>query len=289
MPLAAAFAPVLFIHASAFALITVTDDLGRRVTLEHPAARIVSLAPSITECLFAIGAGSRLAGVTDFCNYPPEAAARTHVGGMINPSLEAIVALRPDLIVLSMEGNMRADFDRLTTLGAPVFVTNPRTLDGIYLSLEELGTLAGTADSARALVRKLRARESAARDAVKGMPPVRVIAIVSLSPLICVGAHTFIDELLTAAGGTNIARRGSGTYPAYSREQVIADDPEAIIVMSDALAAGASLEKVFPEWASLAALKQHRVFRLDGDMLARPGPRAIDALELLVHYLHSPQ
>ena len=289
MPLAAAFAPVLFIHATAFAQISVSDDLGRRVTLAQPAARIVSLAPSVTECLFAIGAGPRVAGVTDFCNYPPEAAARKHVGGMINPSLEAIVALEPDLIVLSMEGNMRADFERLTSLGAPVFVTNPRTLEGIYRSLEELGTLTGTADSARALVAELRSRERAVRHAVEGKPPVRLLTIVSLAPLMCAGEHTFIDELLATAGGTNLARRASGTYPAYSREQVIADDPEAIIVMSDALPQGKTLVDVFPEWATLSAVRGHRVYRMDGDVLSRPGPRAIDALETLFHHLHPPQ
>jgi len=286
MLLAAAFAPVLFIHASVFAQISVSDDLGRRVTLARPATRIVSLAPSVTECLFAIGAGPRVAGVTDFCNYPPEAATRKHVGGMINPSLEAIVALEPDLIVLSMEGNMRADFERLTTLGAPVFVTNPRTLEGIYRSLEHLGTLTGCADSARTLVASLRARARAVRDAAKGKPPATLLTIVSVAPLMCAGEHTFIDELLAAAGGANLARRASGTYPAYSREQVIADDPEAIIVMSDALPREKSLVDVFPEWATLSAVRRQRVYRMDGDILSRPGPRAIDALETLFHYLH---
>ena len=289
VPLAAAFAPVLFIHASASAQISVSDDLGRRVTLERPAARIVSLAPSVTECLFAIGAGPRVCGVTDFCNYPPAAAGKKHVGGMINPSLEAIVALQPDLIVLSMEGNMRADFERLTTLGAPVFVTNPRTLEGIYRSLEQLGTLTGTTDSARALVASLRARERSARSDAQGKPPQRLLAVVSLAPLMCAGGKTFIDELLAAAGGNNLARRASGTYPAYSREQVIADDPDVIIVMSDALPPGKSLVDVFPEWAALSAVRKRRVYRMDGDILSRPGPRAIDALETLVHYLHSPQ
>jgi len=290
--LAAVFAPVLFIPAVAAAQasrISLSDDLGRSVTLERPASRIVSLAPSVTECLFAIGAGARVAGVTDYCNYPPEASARPHVGGMINPSIEAIVGVKPDLIVLSMEGNMRADFERLTALGAQVFVTNPRTIEGIYRSLEQMGDLSGTKDSARALVASLRVRERAARSAVAGKPPVKLLAIVALAPLMCAGEHTFIDELLTAAGGTNIARRARGTYPAFSREQVIADDPEALIVMSDALPPGRALEDVFPEWGSLAAVRHRRVFRIDGDILSRPGPRAIDALETLVHILHSPQ
>ena len=287
--LAAAFAPVLFIHATASAQISVSDDLGRRVTLERPAERIVSLAPSITECLFAIGAGARVAGVTDFCNYPPEAAMRKHVGGMINPSLESIVGLGPDLILLSMEGNMRGDFERLTTLGTPVFVTNPRTLEGIYRSLEQLGTLTGTADSARSLVAMLRRRERAVRSEAMGRPPVKVLTIVSVAPLMCAGGHTFIDELIEVAGGTNPARRASGTYPAYSREQVVADDPEAIIVMSDVLPGGKSLEDVFPEWAGLSAIRRHRVYRMNGDILSRPGPRAIDALETLFHHLHPQQ
>jgi iron complex transport system substrate-binding protein len=289
VPLVAAIAPILFFHPAVRTQISVVDDLHRAVTIAHPAGRIVSLAPSITECLFAIGAGPSVKGVTDFCNYPPEAARIAHVGGMINPSIEAVVGLAPDLVVLSMEGNVREDFRKLVSFGIPVFVSNPRTLEGIYSSLEVLGRLTGREDSARHLVAHLRSREGAVRDSARGKPAVGVLLLVSLQPLMCAGKTTFIDELLREAGGTNLASRARGTYPSYSRENVIADNPEAIVVTSDILPDGVPLPHMFPEWETLRAVRTGRVFRLDADILSRPGPRALDALERLFHLLHSEQ
>jgi iron complex transport system substrate-binding protein len=289
VPLFAAIAPILFFQPGLHAQINVVDDLRRTVTLARPAERIVSLAPSITECLFALGAADQVKGVTDFCNYPPEAALKPHVGGMVNPSIEAVVGLEPDLIVLSMEGNIREDFRRLTSFGTQVFVSNPRTLHGIYGSLRALGILTGREESARHLVAGLASREYAIRTAAEGKPPVRALLLVSLHPLMCAGSNTFIDELLRVAGGTNLAARARGTYPSYSRENVITDDPDVIIVMSDILAGGGTLEAMFPEWGSVTAVRKGRVFRIEADIVSRPGPRALDALEKLFHILHSPQ
>ena len=289
LPLSFAIAPILFFHPGLLAQISVVDDLRRMVDLPHPAERIVSLAPSITECLFALGAADQVKGVTDFCNYPPEAGLKPHVGGMINPSIEAVVGLEPDLIVLSMEGNIREDFRRLTSFGTPVFVSNPRTLEGIYRSLRALGTLPGKEAIARHFVAGLTSMENAIRSAAEGKPPVRVLLFVSVQPLMCAGSNTFIDELLRVAGGTNLVSRAHGTYPQYSRENVITDDPEVIIVMSDILARGATLTALFPEWGSVDAVRKGRVFRIDADIVSRPGPRALDALEKLFHILHSPQ
>ena len=212
--------------------------------------------------------------MTDFCNYPPEAARKAHVGGMINPSIEAVVGLEPDLVVLSMEGNVREDFRKLVSFGIPVFVSNPRTLEGIYATLEVLGTLTGREDSARHLVAGLRRRESAVRAAARGKPGVGVLLLVSLQPLMCAGKNTFIDELLREAGGTNLASRARGTYPSYSRENVIADDPEVIVVTSDILPDGASLTRMFPEWgdASVRSASGRRVPHERGHPLAAGPP-----------------
>jgi iron complex transport system substrate-binding protein len=289
VPLVIAFAPILFLYAGLHAQISVVDDLQRTVTLARPARRIVSLAPSITECLFAVGAGDRIQGVTDFCNYPPEAAKKKRVGGMINPSIETVVGLDPDLVVLSMEGNVREDFQRLRSFGIPMFASNPRTLEGIYHSLRLLGTLAGTEDSASHLVARLEARERAVRTAAAGKPPVRALLFVSLQPLICAGSNTFIDGLLHAAGGTNLASRTRGTYPSYSRENVIAEDPQVIIATSEILPSGPTLQGMFPEWGTVDAVRNGRVFPIDADLVSRPGPRALDALEKLFHLLHSSQ
>jgi iron complex transport system substrate-binding protein len=274
-----------FAAAIAAGQISVVDDMGRTVSLRAPARRVVSLAPSITETLFAVGAGDRVAGVTDYCNYPPEARRLPRVGGMINPNIETIVALKPDVVMLSMEGNIRDDYRKLTSLGIPVFVSNPRTLDDIYRSITQVGALTGQEEGAARTVQEMKTREQAAR-ARAGKTPVRSLLVVSVQPLIVAGRNTFINELLAAAGGVNLAAYAKGNYPAYSRETVVANNPDAILITSDAIADVGSLTRTFPEWSIVAAVRHRRVYAVNADLVSRPGPRAVLALESLVHLLH---
>lgn len=266
------------------AQVKVTDDLHHTVTLPAPARRIVSLAPSITESLFAIGAGDQVAGVTDYCNYPAGAKQKPHVGGMTTPSIETVAALRPDLILVSMEGNLREDFSALTALGVPIAVTNPRSLEGIYASLTMLGTLTGHTDSAARLVAALRARENSITRTAQSPPGV--LLLVSLQPLIAAGDRTFITELLTRAGSRNIAAGLTLTYPTLSREAVVRNDPDVIFVMSDVLSSPEELVHMYPEWKRLTAVRNGRVHRIDADIVSRPGPRAVDGLQLLSTLIH---
>jgi iron complex transport system substrate-binding protein len=264
----------------------ITDDLQRAVTVSSPVHRIVSLAPSITETLFAIGAGDKVVGVTDFCNYPKEATTKPRIGGMINPSQEVIVSLKPDLIVLSMEGNVREDFGKLASLGIPMFVTNPRSLHGIYKSIQDLGTLTGHVSEARELVRSLQSRTRAITASSQVRVQRKVALIVSLRPLILVGSGTFLAELIDLTGAVNIAGDSPSTYPAYSRESVLALNPDIIILMGDIMGETAELVTPFPEWKHLSALRKGNVFRIDPDIVSRPGPRAIDGLEAIVHIIY---
>lgn len=270
------------------AQVAIVDDLGRSVSLPGPAHRVVSLAPSITESLFAIGAGGCLAGVTTYCDYPPAVSSVPRVGGMTNPSIEKIVSLRPDLVVVSMEGNTREDFTTMTALGVPVFVTNPRTLSGISRSLEQLGELTGHRAEAGRLVDSMSVRIARVRAGASGQS-LRALLLVSLQPLIAAGGKTFLHELLEASGALNIAATAPGTYPAYSREAVLAENPDAIILTADLTADVAELIALFPEWANLAAVRNGRVYRINADIVSRPGPRAVDALEILSSLLHQGQ
>jgi iron complex transport system substrate-binding protein len=272
-------------NSPAQAQVSVVDDIGCTVTLSSPAHRIVSLAPSITESLFAIEAGDHVVGVTDYCNFPPAARAKAKVGGMTNPSIETIVSLHPDLILLSMEGNVRDDFAALQRFGIPVFVSNPRTLEGIHRSLYQLGMLTGRTVAADSLIKRMRAREDSVH-APAAAQRQRTLFIVSLQPLMVVGRNTFLNELLERSGAENLAARLPSTYPTYSRESFLAENPDVIIVMSDILADVSTLTRLFPEWESLAAVRQHRVHRINADLVSRPGPRAVDGLETLFHILH---
>ncbi|MEK9138370.1 MAG: cobalamin-binding protein [Bacteroidota bacterium] len=265
--------------------VSVVDDLGRTVTLSSTPHRIISLAPSITETLFAIGSGDQVAGVTDFCNHPPEATKKSRVGGMTNPNIEAIISLKPDLIVLSMEGNVREDFNKLLSIGVPVFVTNPRTLAGIHKSIDDLGRLTGNTATAAMLTRTMRHREDSIRSVAK--QKTRVLLIVSLQPLIVVGSKTFLAEMVEMAGGENIAASAPLTYPTLSREAVVAANPAAIIVMSGVFTNTSELVSLFPEWRTLSAVRENRIFRIDADLVSRPGPRAIDGLVALYQIIHA--
>lgn len=267
----------------ATAEISIVDDLNRRVVLSAPAQRIISLAPSITETLFALGAGDDVIGVTDFCNYPPEAQKKHRVGGITNPSIETIIGLKPDLIILSMEGNVREDFRKLLDLGVPLFVTNPRTLAGIHKSIDDLGVLTGKSNNAQRLVRAMTSRE----DSLRSLPQkhTHVLLIVSLQPLIVLGTKTFLAEMLNLAGGENIAGDSPSTYPTLSREVVVEQNPDVIIVTSNILQNVDELLELFPEWAGLNAIRNHQVYRIDPDIVSRPGPRVVDGLEALYNII----
>ena len=276
---------LLMLHA-AMAQIVLVDDLQRSVQISTPAQRIVSLAPSITESLFAIGAGSQVCGVTDFCTYPESAKAKAHVGGMTTPSIEAIASLQPDLVIVSMEGNTRQDFDRLTSLGTLVFVSNPRSLQGIHRSIGQLGLLTGHQRESTALVASLQEREDSVLARSSGTR-TKVFVFISLDPLIAAGKNTFINDLLQHAGADNLAASAPGTYPALSREAVLAQNPDAIVFTSDLAESTTVLLDRFPEWKQLDAARAGRIYHIDPDLISRPGPRAVSGLELLFHFFHT--
>ncbi len=267
--------------------LTVTDDLHREVTLTASATRIVSLAPSITETLFAIGAGNQIAGVTTYCTYPPEAKTKPAVGGITNPSIETIVSLRPDLILLSMEGNVREDFTKLQSLDIPLFVTNPRNLKGIYKSILDIGILTGRIVKARSVVRAMTGIEDSVGALASSRPTSSVYLFVSLQPIIVVGGSTFLNELLRIAGADNLAADAPSTYPTLSREAIVAHQPDVLLYMSEVLPDPGTLATRYPEWGHLRAVQKGRVYSIDADIVSRPGPRAGEALKLIFQAVHA--
>ena len=264
-----------------------TDDLGRTVSLPGPPRRIISLAPSLTETLFALELDSAIVAVTDFCDYPPEARLRPRVGGMRNPAAEAIVKLRPDLVLMSGSGNLQSDFARLTDLGLTVFVSHPRTLQGIYKSIADVGVLTGTKVRADSIIAGLRAREERLRESAEQQPTRAVLLLVSVHPVISVGPGTFIDELIRLCNGRNIASAARTAYPMMSREEILAADPDCIVVTSDAADDPAQIMTAFSEWRELRAVEDSAIALVDANTLTRPGPRIIDGLQELSRAIHS--
>jgi iron complex transport system substrate-binding protein len=263
-----------------------TDDVGHSVALQQVPRRIVSLAPSLTEILFLIGADSSIVGVTDYCDYPDAAKRKAKIGGMLNPNVERILALQPDLVLMSGSGNTRPDFEKLSSAGASVYVSYPRSIDGIFKSIVDLGELTGrrrTADSVVALL-QIR-RESLVRQAA-GRKKETVLMILSLNPLVAIGPKTFLSELVTLANAQNIVRDSSMAYPILSREEILRRQPGVIVATNDIVQSIDDLLSPYPEWKSLTAIRNKRVAIVDASIVSRPGPRIIDGLEAMIHAIH---
>jgi iron complex transport system substrate-binding protein len=281
-----AFIPSLSAVATSEARL-VKDQLGREVMVPDDPGRVVSLAPSITEIVFALGRGERLKGVTQHCDFPVEAQALPRVGSYVHPDLERIVALKPDLCIATRDGNPQDLVTRLEALKIPVYVVNPKNLDTVLDTLLEIGQLLNSSQNADNLAGDLRARIERVKSRVAGAEQrPRVFFQIGVVPIVSAGSSTFIDELISTAGGYNLAE-GSAPYPRFSREQVLALQPEVIIITS--MTRGQAFEPVKAEWNqwdNLPAVRHQRIFIVDSNLFDRPTPRLIEGLEILVRLIH---
>ena len=261
----------------------VTDDLGRTLLVPTKINRAISLAPSLTENIFAVGAGDRLVGVTTFCNYPEEAKSIAKIGDTMNPNMESIIALKPDVVFVSTAAQIENFTKTLETNGIAVYVTNPGSFDGLLKNLTQLGELLGTVESAQVLAsqlnQRIRSAESSAEDESERRP--RVFVQISKEPLFTIGKESFLTEVIASAGGRSVTSNVETAYPKLSKETASALNPEAII-LSD------SEDNKEPNDAFKysPALKNRRVYRINADILSRPGPRLVDALEQIARQLH---
>jgi ABC-type Fe3+-hydroxamate transport system substrate-binding protein len=264
----------------------VTDMLGRRVRVPDHAVRIVSLAPSITETVFVLGDGDRLVGVTDFCDYPPEAARKPRVGGISTPSFEAILALRPDLILATSESNYSEHVERLVSLGLAVYVVRPVDFETVLESIDRIGGVLGRDAAARAQVASMRRDADAIARAVAGSPRPRVLYVVWPNPLIAPGRGTLISELIQRAGGESVTGADPLPYPRLSLETVVERRPDRIIVGRHGQGTVEELLRGWERLGSVSAVREGRVYGVDGDLVHRPGPRMVEALRALARVIH---
>ncbi|NJN36246.1 MAG: cobalamin-binding protein [Nitrospiraceae bacterium] len=262
------------------------DDAGHRIYLAKPPARIVSLAPSITEMLFAIGLDEQIVGVTEFCDYPAAAKSKAKVG-YSNPSAEALIALRPEL-VLAPSDFLRPDFQaKFDQLKIPLFVLEARTLEDILLQIHTLGKMFEKVTAAHDVTQRMRQRIAEIQRKVKTSPARRVLYVLNSQPLITVGPGSFIHQMIGLAGGINIAAQAGMAYPKLSMEAVLKDDPEVLIFPSGEVeTVPRSEQQQWLRWDSLSAVKQRRFHEVSSNLLNRPGPRVIDALEQLARAIH---
>ena len=264
------------------------DGLGRTLRLPPPAkvTRVLSLAPSSTEILFAVGAGAQVVGVDRYSNWPPEAARLPKVGGDVDPSLERIVGLRPDVVFTNTTANNQATTETLERLALPVYVSKDDSLDDIYADIRALGEVTGHAEQAAALERNMRARIAAVGMRRAGSPKIGTLVVVWSEPLTVAGWHSHVGDLLRAAGGENVAAESNVAFPIYSLERVVAHPPAVAVVGTHSF--GSPPLGPLQELSRKLGPRAFRVVTIDGDLVFRPGPRVADGVEALDQLLHAP-
>jgi iron complex transport system substrate-binding protein len=266
---------------------TFIDEAGRGVEVKGPPQRIVSVAPSVTEILFALGLGSRVAGVSVYCQFPPEALKKEKIGGYINPSLEKIVALKPDLVIGIAEGDLKSFVDKLADLKIPVYIANPQNVSEVLSSIQKIGEATFSSPAAGKVVAGMKERIQGIQSRVRGRPQFRVLHILNFDPLISAGKGTFVDDLIRLAGGRNLAEKAQGRYPRFSMEEVLAQDPEVILLASMKSQDPMTEQRQWWErWKTVSAVKHNRIYVLDSDLIHRPSPRIVDGLEQVARAIH---
>ena len=265
---------------TALADIVVRDDSGAQVRLKEPARRIVSLSPHITEILFAAGAGDRVVGTVDYSDFPPAAKHIVRIGSYENPDVEAIVALKPDLVIGWQSGNSPRDLEPLKRLGVPLFWSEPERIEDVASNLEQFGELAGTSSVAVPTAAAYRARLAELRQRYSGRAPVRTFYEIWNEPPTTVGGQQIIGSAIRLCGGVNIFDDLTAKAPVVSIEAVLAADPE-VIVASGADSARPKWLDAWKRWPQLTAATRDNLFSIPPDLIQRHTPRLLDGAEQL--------
>ncbi|WP_343587468.1 cobalamin-binding protein [Herbaspirillum sp.] len=273
---AACAAALLLMAPSLHAEVTVKDDLGHPVTLAQPARRIVSLAPHITELLYAAGAGDKLVGATSFSDYPAPARALPSVGGFALLDLERLLALKPDLVVAWPGGNKPSQLARLREFGIPVYESQPEDFGMIAYALEKLARLAGSDSIGNAAASDFRARWQALQTRYRGRAEVSVFYQIWSQPLMTLNGRHMVSSVLKLCGGRNIFAGLQQLAPTVDAEAVIAADPQVILSPSDV--SGQPLDR-WRQYGRMQAVRNRHLYTVNADWLNRPGPRVLDAAE----------
>ena len=270
--------------APALADLVFKDDSGQEVRLKAPARRIITLAPHAAESLYAAGAGDRLVGTVDYSDYPPEAKKLPRVGGYSRIDLEAVAALKPDLVIAWESGNNMPQVDKLKALGLTVYVSQPNKMENVADQLERFGQLAGTEAAANAAAARFRTRLESLRAAHAGKPKVRVFYQIWKSPLMTVGGPQIISDAIRLCGGDNIFGHLKRMAPNVSVEAVLEADPEAIVATGMGDARPEWLHD-WDKWTRMTAVQRDNLFHINPDIMQRHTPRILDGAEKLCAHL----
>jgi iron complex transport system substrate-binding protein len=264
----------------------IVDDLNNRIYFDSVPQRVISLAPNLTEMVFAMGEGKKLVGNTLYCVYPEEAKKVAKVGDLITTDFERVMALKPDLILITMEGNTKDNYEKLKNLGFKIFISNPRDFTGIKKTFLDLGKIFKSSDKTENMVNDWNARYNSIVQESRKYPQLKAMFLVSLNPLMLAGKNTFINELMASAGLYNIASVSSTNYPVFNREELLKYNPDYIILEERFVKDINNMVKLYPEWKSINAVKNNNILFIDSYLYLTPGPRFIAALEDLFSRIH---
>ncbi|MBN2808132.1 MAG: cobalamin-binding protein [Deltaproteobacteria bacterium] len=278
---------LVFLLPSAAAAVTVVDESGTSLEIPERAQRILPLTPSLAEILFSLGLAERIVGVTDFASYPPAAREKPRVGTFINPSLEKILALEPDLVIAGSERQDEKTNIALKHFAIPVYRIRPVDLNTIYRSISNLGEITGTLPRAQQVILAMKKKAAAVERRVAGLPRCRVFYQVGIDPVVSVNRQTFAADLIERAGGVLVTADNPVRYPRYAIERVIADAPEVIVISS--MSPNTNYQRFrqsWQRWPSIPAVRQGRIYVIDSDMVDRPSPRIVDGLAQMAEFIH---
>jgi len=265
-------------------ILKIKDDSGAEITFEKCPERIISLAPNITETIFALHADGRLAGVTKYCNYPPEAQQKKIIGGMIDPDIEIITSLKPDLIIETTEGNSKASYQALVNAGFKVFMLNPQDINGITRMIKSIGEITNTMPRAIELSDSITNAKIIFENNLKNSKPAAVLVLLSINPLITCNSTTYINQVVELSGFENIYKNEPLPYPNISIEDVNLKNPGYIIITSDIADAGGNyLNFLKRNFSGTKAVLNGNIIVANADLLSRPGPRIIQAVNDLIN------
>ena len=266
---------------------SVEDMQGRAVAVPDGPLRLVSLAPSLTEIVFALGRGDWLVGVSDYCDYPPAARALPRMGGILTPNLERILQARPGLVLVTAEGNSLDGVAPLARLGLPLFMVKPEGIAGVQASITALGQVLHAEAAAAALSGQIQGKLTRVRELVRGRGRPRVLFLLWSNPLITVAPGTYIHDLIETAGGVNVVRDRTAPYPRIGWEQVIAWAPDVIVLPEHRQGEPQALpERMLRAWRTVPAVRTGRVVSVPSDPLYRPGPRIVEGVGELARAVH---
>lgn len=257
----------------------VTDDLHKKIEINNPPQRVITLAPNLTELVFELGFGDRIVGNTSYCNFPDSAKNIENVADLLTVNLEKITSLQPDLIFITAEGNSKSDYSKLVDLGYKVFVSNPRHYNGIKKTMLDMGKIFEKTEYAKSIISNWEERIEIVKSKHEKLVYKSVMFLVSTNPIFSVGKKSFVHQILTYAGLENITSDSEISYPMYNREELLVRNPDYILMYETNNNDINALLESYPEWNTLSAIINERVFYINADLYSRPGPRFVEAVE----------